>query len=56
MKITVICDECQVEMVLNEHEADQDEALAGFDCPDCGTSFYGVIKESPRQEDEIMFA
>lgn len=54
MKISVICDECQSEMVLNEYEADQDEARAGFDCPDCGVSFYGTIKEKEK-EYELIF-
>ncbi len=51
MNIKVICGDCDMEMGINHWDPDQSGTFAGFDCPRCGASFYGTIKEGEGGED-----
>jgi len=46
----VIC--CGKKMGTSVYEPDQDEAFIGFDCADCGASFYGKFKNGENKKED----
>lgn len=43
---------CGAKMVCSTWKEEEDFILAGYDCPNCGSSFYGTMIEGEEKDGE----